>query len=181
MNVLELTVDGTNFGGKTPLVNLLVAKLRHIYTVECCNPFKEQPYDLYSRWGEAPIEAAQLVAAHMHQRRETGSAEVLIWDRGWPTVHMATRCVEARALVPPISSTFILLNTVATTAAKVVKYGLTPATHPWMHGERLPDETTYDDLTKEFENHVTVFRPDLNGVFDLELVSDQILCALTRR
>lgn len=178
---LELTIDGTNFGGKTPLVNLLMAKLRRNRGAACCNPFKGQPLDLYPLWAKVPVEAAQRVAAYMQQQRhETGIAEVRVWDRGWPTVHMATRCAEARALVPPATPTFLLLNTAETTAVKVAKYGLTPATHPWMCGERLPDETSYEELAVEFADHVIVFRPGADGVFDLEAVASAILASLQK-
>lgn len=176
---LELTIDGTNFGGKTPLVALLVSKLGQLRSVECCNPFKAQPRDLYPLWAEAPVEAAGLVAALMRQHREASRAEVLIWDRGWPTVHMATRCAEARALVPPTAPTFVLLNTAATTATKVAKYGLTAATHPWMCGAHLPDETPYEVLVDEHSDCVAgVFRPGEDGVFDLEMVASAILATL---
>lgn len=178
---LELTIDGTNFGGKTPLVSAVARRLAERGSVACCNPLKEQPVDLYPLWGDAPDEAARRVADLMSARRETSRVDFLIWDRGWPTVHMATRRASARALVPPRAPTFLLLNTVETTAAKVRKYGLTPATHPWMCGARLPDETPYEQLAVEFADFVSrVFRPDARGIFDLEAVADSVARAILR-
>ena len=176
---LEMTVDGTNFGGKTPLVEVIARKLAEHGSVECCNPFKAQPVDLYPLWAEAPVEAARLVADCMRRHREASRADFFLWDRGWPTVCMATRSAEARALVPPSALTFLLINTPETTRAKVEKYGLTSATHPWMCGARLPDETPYEQLASEYAGFVALaFRPDASGVFDLEGVADAVVAAL---
>lgn len=173
---LELTVDGTNFGGKTPLVTVIARKLAERGSVECCNPFKVQSVDLYPLWAESPVEAAQRVADCMRRHREASQVDFFIWDRGWPTVHMVTRNAEARALVPPSTPTFFLLNTNATTAAKVQKYSLTPVTHPWMCGARLPDETSYEQLAVEHADCIArTFRPDAGGVFDLEAVAGAII------
>jgi hypothetical protein len=175
--MLEVTIDGTNFGGKTVLVDTLLAKLSSVKTF-VSNPFKE--LDVYSLWPTQPIEAARRIFRYMERLREQQEkTDVLIWDRGWPTIYMATRSVSARVLFPPTEPTFLLLNTRETLNKKLKKYGLTKDKFPWMHGPTLPDETSYEELAEQFKDQTKVFRPDENGLFDLSGLSDTIALTIS--
>jgi len=178
--MFEVTIDGTNFGGKTVLVDTLLTKLS-LASVKTfvSNPFKE--LNVYPLWPKEPIEAARRIFRYMEQLREQqqGKVDVLIWDRGWPTVYMATRNVSARILFPPTEPTFLLLNTRETLNKKLKKYGITKEKFPWMHGPTLPDETSYEELAEQFKDKTKAFRPDENGLFDLTSLSDTIALTIS--
>ncbi len=175
--LLELVIDGTNFGGKTPLVNCLVERLRaQNLQVETASPYRE--VEVYTLWDENPIGAARLVLEIMNRHRQRArGADVLVWDRGWPTCYIATANSAARALFQPLPLlTFLLLNTAEVTAKKVQKYALPQQSYPWMHRHRLKDEISYEQLARDLAPQVCCFRPTLpDSRFDLDLVSARIL------
>lgn len=175
--MIEIVIDGTNFGGKTPLVARLIEALRaQGLSVETASPYRE--VEVYSLWDDRPAEAAGVICATIeaHRQRAAG-ADVFVWDRGWPTCFIATRDPAARRLFLPLPPlTFVLLNTAAATEKKVKKYGISEHAYPWMHRRRLRDESTYDDLCRRFADDLRVFRPTLDDDrFDLDLVAAEIL------
>jgi hypothetical protein len=87
------------------------------------------------------------------------------------TAHPGAR----RRFLPLPRLTFLLLNTAQATARKVAKYGLSPEVYPWMHGHKLKDEISYDELARRFADDLRVFRPTLeDDRFDLDLLAREI-------
>lgn len=177
MAPIEVVIDGTNFGGKTPLVTRLIEQLHERgLSVTTASPYRE--IEVYALWDDAPWQAAQAIcermAAHREQSREV---DVIVWDRGWPTCFVSTRDPAARRLFLPLPPlTFVLLNTAETTERKVQKYGISPEQYPWMHRHRLRDEMPYRELVRRFADDVRAFEPTLDeSRFDLDLVSSEIL------
>ena len=65
-------------------------------------------------------------------------------------------------------------------------YGLAPVAVPWMHGQRLRDEISYEQLCRLFPEDLRSFAPTLaDARFDLDLVAGEIVAevaqALARR
>ncbi|MCU0657227.1 MAG: hypothetical protein MUF64_18800 [Polyangiaceae bacterium] len=173
--MIELVIDGTNFGGKTPLVTRLVEHLAGLGLVATtASPFRE--VEVYGLWDDAPEQAAGLIVERMAAQRASHRGDVLVWDRGWPTCFVATAHPGARRRFLPLPRlTFLLLNTAQATARKVAKYGLSPEVYPWMHGRKLKDEISYDELARRFADDLRVFRPTLEGDrFDLDLLAREI-------
>jgi hypothetical protein len=184
---VEVVIDGTNFGGKTPLVARLLEMLAaRGWLADSASVYREG--EVYSRWDDDPVGAAATIVGRMQAHRERGEhLDVLVWDRGWPTCFVSTRDAAARRLFLPLQPlTFVLLNSAAATAKKVAKYGLTPETFPWMHGRRLKDEISYEQLCRLFSDDLRTFAPTLaDDRFDLDLVAgeiaDEVALALARR
>lgn len=178
--MIEVVIDGTNFGGKTPLVQRLLERIRERgKSVATASPYRE--VEVYGLWDDAPEDAAAQIAARMAAHRESaGGVDVFVWDRGWPTCFMSTRNAAARRLFWPLPRlSFLLLNTAAATEKKVRKYGLSEEVFPWMFRKRLRDEISYEDLARLFADDLRVFRPTLeDDRFDLELVSGEILAEI---
>lgn len=176
MTPIEVVIDGTNFGGKTPLVTrLLAAFAARGWSAASASVYREG--ELYSQWDDDPVGAATTILARMQAHRaRLGHLDVLVWDRGWPTCFVSTRNAAARRLFLPLQPlTFILLNSAEATAKKVAKYALTPDAFPWMHGQRLRDEISYDQLCRHFPDDLRSFTPTLDDDrFDLDLVADEI-------
>ncbi len=174
---VEVVVDGTNFGGKTPLVARLLELLAaRGWSVGSASVYREG--EVYSRWDDDPVGAAATIVGRMQSHRaRLADVDVLVWDRGWPTCFVSTRNAEARRRFLPLQPlTFVLLNSAAATAKKVAKYGLTSATVPWMHGQRLKDEMSYEHLCRRFTDDVRSFTPTLaDDRFDLDLVAGEIV------
>jgi hypothetical protein len=176
--VIEVVIDGTNFGGKTPLVERLVERLEADgWRTSTASPYREG--EVYGLWDDEPEEAARRIVARLREHREKAEearAQVIVWDRGWPTCFVSTRSAAARRLFLPLPRlTYLLLNTAEATAKKVKKYGLSPEVYPWMHGHRLRDAIPYEELARLFADDLRVFRPTLeDDRFDLDLVAGEI-------
>lgn len=173
----EVVIDGTNFGGKTPLVTRLVELLRgRGWRVEAASPYRET--EVYPLWDDDPAAAAGEICRLMDAHRErSAGADVIVWDRGWPTCFVSTRSRDARRLFLPLPPlTFLLLNTATATEKKVKKYGLSPDAYPWMHQHRLRDAIPYEELARVFADHLRAFTPTLDDDrFDLDLVAGEII------
>ena len=182
MALIEVVIDGTNFGGKTPLVARLVERMRERgRRVETASPYRER--EVYPLWDDDPIGAARILHEVMAQHRaRAAGADVLVWDRGWPTCYIATANPAAREFFEPRPRlTFLLLNTGETTERKVRKYGISETAYPWMHRRRLRDEISYRELAARFAADVRCFTPTHDDSrFDLELVSGEIVEAVER-
>jgi hypothetical protein len=176
MAPVEVVVDGTNFGGKTPLVARLIERFAaRGWLADSASVYREG--EVYSQWDDDPVGAAATIVGRMQAHRERlDHLDVLVWDRGWPTCFVSTRSAVARRLFLPLPPlTFILLNTAAATDKKVAKYGLSPDVFPWMHGQRLRDEMSYAQLCHLFPDDLRSFAPTLaDDRFDLDLVAGEI-------
>lgn len=176
MAPVELVIDGTNFGGKTPLVGRLLQLLgERGWSADSASVYREG--ELWAQWDDDPVGAATTIVARMQAHRERlADRDVLVWDRGWPTCFVSTRSAAARRLFLPLQPlTFILLNSPAATAKKVAKYGLGADAFPWMHGRRLRDEISYEQLCRLFPDDLRSFTPTLaDDRFDLDLVAGAI-------
>ena len=176
MAPVEVVIDGTNFGGKTPLVaRLLALSAARGWLAESASVYRE--VEVYARWNDDPVGAAATIVGRMQAHRERlAQHDVLVWDRGWPTCFVSTRNAAARRLFLPLQPrTFILLNSAAATAKKVAKYDLAPGAFPWMHGQRLTDEISYEQLCRHFPEDIRSFSPTLpDDRFDLDLVAGEI-------
>lgn len=182
MMPVEVVIDGTNFGGKTPLVARLMELLAaRGWSAGSAAVYREG--EVYARWDDDPVGAAATIVSRMQSHRQRlADVDVLVWDRGWPTCFVSTRDAAARRLFLPLPRlTFILLNSAATTAKKVAKYGLTPAVVPWMHGQRLKDEISYEQLCRLFADDLRSFTTTLaDDRFDLDLVAGEIVSEVAR-
>jgi len=182
MALVEVVVDGTNFGGKTPLVARLLELLAaRGWSAGSASVYREG--EVHARWDDDPVGAAATIVGRMRTHRERlAEVDVLVWDRGWPTCFVSTRDAAARRLFLPLPPlTFVLLNSAAATAKKVAKYGLTPAAVPWMHGQRLKDEISYEQLCQRFPDDLRSFAPTLaDDRFDLDLVAGEIVAEVAQ-
>src|SRR4051812_22493517 len=104
-------------------------------------------------------------------RRGNAAADMIVWDRGWPTVWVSTTDEEARrALLPFPDLTVLLLNSMETTRRKVEQLGLQAVwvTDPAMVRQyhdayhRLPDEVT--------DGVIVAFLPGPDGRYDYATV-----------
>ncbi len=176
MGPVEVVIDGTNFGGKTPLVaRLLEVLAARGWLAGTAAVYREG--EVYARWDDDPVGAAATIVGRMQAHRERlAEVDVIVWDRGWPTCFVSTRSAAARRRFLPLPPlTFVLLNSAAATAKKVAKYGLPAAAVPWMHGQRLADEISYEQLARHFPDDLRGFTPTLaDDRFDLELVAGEI-------
>jgi len=179
---IEVVIDGTNFGGKTPLVARLLERLAaRGWLVGSASVYREG--EVYAQWDADPVGAAATIVGRMQAHRERlTDVDVIVWDRGWPTCFISTRHAAARRLFLPLPPlTFILLNSAAATAKKVAKYGLKPAAVPWMHDRRLKDEISYEQLCRLFPNELRSFAPTLaDDRFDLDLVAGEIVAEVAQ-
>lgn len=146
---LEVVVDGTDGAGKTPCVELLCERFRRRgLEVATHAPYRER--EVYPLWEAAPERAARIIVEIMQRFRDTRpDADVLVWDRGWPTAFITTEDPEARALFRPLPTlTVLLLSTMARTRRRVgdrrsegspVQRGLPPPRGPDRHAALLPE------------------------------------------
>ena len=182
MAPIEVVIDGTNFGGKTPLVaRLLELIAARGWLAASASVYREG--EVYARWDDDPVGAAATIVGRMQAHRERlTDVDILVWDRGWPTCFISTRHAGARRLFLPLPPlTFGLLNSAAATAKKVAKYRLTPAAVPWMHDRRLKDEISYEQLAQLFPNDLRSFAPTLaDDRFDLDLVASEIVAEVAQ-
>jgi hypothetical protein len=124
MPPIEIVIDGTDSSGKTPCVEALCRTFEIDRNVCTCAPFRVQ--EVYHLWAREPQRAAALIRSIMGDfRRANAAADLIVWDRGWPTVWVSTTDSVARgALLPFPDLTLLLLNSMETTRRKVQKHGL---------------------------------------------------------
>src|SRR5262245_61069160 len=97
---LEIVVDGTDSAGKTPCVEALCRTFGSDRQVRTCAPFRVQ--EVYPLWEREPRRAATIIRSIMDDfRRSNSAADLIIWDRGWPTVWVSTTDAAARGAMLP--------------------------------------------------------------------------------
>jgi len=166
----EIVVDGTDSGGKTPCVEALCRALAAERDVRSCAPFRTQ--EVYPLWEREPQRAAGIIRAIMDDFRSTcAAADLIIWDRGWPTVWVSTSDGPARwALLPLPDLTVLLLNSMETTIRKAEKHGLRSiwATDPALR-RRYHD--AYHALPNEVDGgRLASFFPGPDGRYDFAMI-----------
>jgi hypothetical protein len=121
---IEIVVDGTDSGGKTPCVAALCERFAAGRNVSSCAPFRVE--EVYGLWEREPCRAAEIIRSIMDDfRSRHGSSDLIVWDRGWPTAWVSTADPLARQLLLPFPNlTVLLLNSMETTRTKTEKYGL---------------------------------------------------------
>jgi hypothetical protein len=171
MPPIEIVVDGTDSGGKTPCVESLYRTFAVDRDVRTHAPFREQ--EVYHLWDGKPQRAAEIIRSIMDDfRRRCASADLVIWDRGWPTVWASTTdTVARRTLLPFPDLTVLLLNSIETTNRKVRKYSLqaTWVTDPALV-QRYND--AYHALPRQVSgDKLATFFPASDGRYDYETIS----------
>jgi thymidylate kinase len=164
---IEIVVDGTDCGGKTPLVESLVSELTDLgHSVATLAPFRE--VEVYPLWEDDPLAASRTVARVMqHFREENCNARIVVWDRGWPTVHASTYCPDARECVSPYPDwTILLLNTESTILEKIQKYRLNGL---WLTNQEIRRRylNAYNRVSENDEAPIKIYRANSNGRFDI--------------
>lgn len=179
MPMLEIVVDGTDSAGKTPLVECLAPLLARRFTVAVHAPYRVE--EVFPLWAASPDEAARIVTGHMQTFRVAhATTDVVVWDRGWPTAWVSTADAAARSRFLPFPAlTVLLLNTLATTEAKVRKHGLTGV---WVTEPDLRERfnAAHHALDPGPEVRVARFTPDAAGRFDIPRVCDAIRKSVAR-
>ena len=166
----EIVVDGTDGAGKTICVQFLVAKLADLgLTVAQHAPYRV--VEVYPLWDTAPAQAAATITTVMQQFRVAHPhADILVWDRGWPTAYISTTDLGAWALFAPFpSATILLLSTTGRTRDKA------RAKHSpgeWVTDDALIERyhAAYHQLTPPPGHPVLRYFPDDNGMFDLPAI-----------
>ncbi len=181
MTPFEIVVDGTDCGGKTPLVHKLVQRFADDRVpVTTAAPFKD--VEVYPLWKSDPLMAARRINDVICRfRDENRGKTVLVWDRGWPTVFVSTESRLARkACLPFPDLTVLLLNTEQTILEKVAKHRLT--------GEWLLQSETRRRFIAAYQaladNHepadMIVYCADTDGRFDLEKIAADVVACFHR-
>lgn len=169
----EIVVDGTDSAGKTPVIEALALRLGAKYRLAVCSPYKEQ--EVFPLWSAQPETAAGIITGIMAGfRQRNPDADLVIWDRGWPTAWVSTVDEGARAMFLPFPTlTVLLLNSVMTTQEKVGKYHLTGE---WVANPVLLRKfnRAYHDLEEETGAHLVRLYADAGGRFDIPAVCRQI-------
>ena len=168
---IEIVVDGTDSGGKTPCVEALYRTFAVDRNVRACAPFRVQ--EVYHLWDREPRRAAAIIRSIMDGfRHDSASADLIIWDRGWPTVWVSTADSTARgALLPFPDLTVLLLNSIETTNRKAEKHGLQAI---WVNDPALVRRyhDAYHALPREVdENSLAAFFPARDGRYDYATIA----------
>lgn len=174
---LEIVVDGTDGAGKTPCVQFLCERFRQRgLKVAIHAPYREQ--EVYPLWESAPDRAARIIVGIMARFRAAHcDADVLIWDRGWPTAYITTENPRARALFMPLPRlTLLLLNTMARTRRQARAH---PEAGVWATDEARVQRysAAYHGLEVADAN-VLRFFPDSTDMFDLHRIGEAVDTAL---
>ena len=171
MPPIEIVIDGTDSGGKTPCVESLYRTFAVDRKVRACAPFRVR--EVYHLWEHEPQRAAAIIRSIMEDfRHDSASVDLIIWDRGWPTVWVSTTDPIARRLLMPFPDlTVLLLNSIETTNRKAEKHGLQAI---WVNDPALVRRyhDAYHALPQEVNgNNLAVFFPDSNGRYDYATIS----------
>ena len=170
MPPVEIVVDGTDSGGKTPCVEALRLAFAPDCNVQTCAPFRVR--EVYHLWEHEPRRAAATIRSIMDGFRcANGAADMIIWDRGWPTVWVSTADNIARdSMLPFPELTVLLLNFIETTKSKAEKYGLQAI---WLTDPTLLHRyhDAYHALPREVcDDRVAAFSPNSEGRFDYSMI-----------
>jgi hypothetical protein len=168
---IEIVVDGTDSGGKTPCVEALYHTFSVDRNVRTYAPFRMQ--EVHHLWDQEPKRAASTIRSIMDDfRHNSDSADLIIWDRGWPTVWVSTADAAARgAFLPFPDMTLLLLNSIETTNRKAEKHSLQAI---WVNDVALVRRyhDAYHALPREVnEINLAAFFPNGAGRYDYATIS----------
>lgn len=175
---LEIVVDGTDGAGKTPCVANLCERFRaRGVAVASHAPYRER--EVYPLWEAAPEEAARVIVEIMDRFRDArADAQLIIWDRAWPTAYISTEDPRARALFRPLPTlTVLLLSTIARTRRQARSH---PHAGVWATDEARVRRysAAYHALEASDASTVLRFLPDSSDTFDLHAIADAAEAAL---
>jgi len=177
---IEIVVDGTDSGGKTPCVEALHRTFSTHGNVRTCAPFHVQ--EVYHLWDREPRRAAATIRSVMDDfRNRSAAADLIIWDRGWPTVWVSTTDPAARnALLPFPDLTLLLLNSMETTRRKAEKHRLQAI---WVNDPALVRRyhDAYHALPGEAgESNLASFFPAQSARYDYAAIAEYARSRLER-
>lgn len=172
---VEVVVDGTDGAGKTACVRFLLDRwTRRGLVVASHAPYREQ--EVYPLWAAEPERAAQIITGIMARFRATHpSADVVVWDRGWPTAFVTTTDPQARATFEPLPPlTVLLLSSTDRTRAKAQALNL--------RGEWLRDDALVEHYNAAYHalggapaaHKLLRVIPDATGTFDFEHIAHRL-------
>jgi hypothetical protein len=164
---IDVVVDGTDGAGKTACVRFLVDRwMRRGLAVASHAPYREQ--EVYPLWAAEPERAAQIITGIMARFRTAHpGADVVVWDRGWPTAFVTTTDPRARALFEPLPPlTVLLLSTTDRTRAKVRALDLGGV---WVRDDGLVEH--YNAAYHALGGGLRRVVPDAAGTFDFEHIA----------
>jgi len=176
---IDVVVDGTDGAGKTACVRFLVDRwTRRGLAVASHAPYREQ--EVYPLWAAEPERAAQIITGIMARFRAAhASADVVIWDRGWPTAFVTTTDPRARAAFEPLPPlTVLLLSSTDRTRAKAQALDLRGA---WVRDDALIEHynAAYHALVDApADRKLLRVVPDASGTFDFEHIAHELEPAL---
>lgn len=176
---LEIVVDGTDGAGKTPCVAHLCERFRRRGArVATYAPYRVE--EVYPLWASDPELAARTIVTIMAGQRARAEADVIVWDRGWPTAFVSTESPEALALFRPLPPlTLLLLSTMERTRRQARKH---PHAGVWATDEERVRRynARYHALEATNAGVVLRFFPDADERFDLAAIGDAVERALDR-
>ncbi len=169
---IDVVVDGTDGAGKTACVRFLLDRwMRRGLAVVSHAPYREQ--EVYPLWAAEPERAAQIITGIMTRFRTAHpSADVVVWDRGWPTAFVTTADPRARAAFEPLPPlTALLLSSADRTRAKARALNL--------HGVWARDDALVEHYNAGYhalggasaDGKVVRVVPDASGTFDFERIA----------
>ena len=168
---IDVVVDGTDGAGKTACVRFLLDRwTRRGLAVASHAPYREQ--EVYPLWAAQPERAAQIITGVMTRFRTAHpGADVVVWDRGWPTAFVTTADPRARAAFEPLPPlTVLLLSSTARTRAKARALDLRGA---WVRDDALIERynAAYHALGAPADRQLLRAVPDASGTFDFEHIA----------
>jgi hypothetical protein len=171
---IDVVVDGTDGAGKTACVGFLVERWkRRGLEVASHAPYREQ--EVYPLWATEPERAAQIITGIMARFRTAhASADVVVWDRGWPTAFVTTIDPRARAAFEPLPPlTVLLLSSTDRTRAKARALNLRGV---WVRDDALVEHynAAYHALGAPADRKLLRVVPDASGAFDFEHIAHEL-------
>jgi hypothetical protein len=166
---IDVVVDGTDGAGKTACARFLRDRwMRRGLAVASHAPYRVQ--EVYPLWAAEPERAAQIITGIMTRFRTAhSSADVVVWDRGWPTAFVTTTDPRARAAYEPLPPlTVLLLSSTERTRAKARDLNL--------HGVWVRDDALVEHYNAAYhalggapvDRKVLRVVPDASGTFDFD-------------
>lgn len=168
---IDVVVDGTDGAGKSACVGFLVERWRRRgLAVVSHAPYREQ--EVYPLWAASPGLAAQIITGIMARFRTAhASADVVVWDRGWPTAFVTTTDLRARAAFEPLPPlTVLLLSSTDRTRAKARALDLPGV---WVRDDALVEHynAAYHALGAPADRTLVRVVPAASGTFDFEHIA----------
>lgn len=168
MKPIEIVIDGTDWSGKTPVVEKLVTTMRDKgWLVATGAPFRE--VEVFPLWQTDPFIASKTVNDVVQQLyKKYSDMQLIVWDRGWPTVFVSTDCQASRNLwIPYPNLTVLLLNSEQTILNKLQQPRITG---PWVTNPILRRKflDAYYQIAKTNDALMQLHYADIDGRFVIE-------------